>query len=206
MGDVSQSTEVEDRGPSPFDRPEASPRGRIPILGFLDRVFLWLPNETKPGVWAVGLVLLRQATLPWIVMLTPAVALALASPGLLDRVRQNRMPGWSGMAAAILAFGSIALVEGLSRYAFVRRASQRGRAIVIFTAVIVAAELLISHGRLYTMVWMTASEVLASVALYESLRRRLAPGVIVPAIIAAQTAIYVVAPQFFMLPVVQGAH
>jgi hypothetical protein len=206
MDEIAHRFSVRDRGPSPFDRPITSSRPRIPILVFLDRVFLWLPNDSEPGFWAVCLVLLRQAILPWVVMLTPVVGVALAKPGLFDRLRQRPIPGWAGLAFAALIFGSIALIEELSRYAFVRRAEQPRRAIIIFTAALVAGELLIFHDRLYTIAWISAAEILASVALYAALQRRLRPLIIVPAIIVVHTAIYVIAPQVLSASPVPGVH
>src|SRR5215472_17215409 len=105
-----------------------------PLLKFLDATFLWLPDDKSPGFAAVGLFLVCQVTLPFILVLAPCVPLVLLARGNLAQVlNPASMPGWVGIALVTLLFGGVATVQELSRYAFVRHAERPLRALILFT-------------------------------------------------------------------------
>ena len=170
-----------------------------PVLRFLDRVFLWLPNDSAPGIPAIGLYLLRQVTLPFALMLAPFAILALVTPkfDLLSLMASNSGLTWSIVA---FAFGCMALVQELGRYAFVRRAAAPMRAAAIFTAVTVAVALLFYHDQLYTSGWMIAAQLAASTAIVYALRYRPYIFAVIAALIVGQTAVNVTAPRLFRPP------
>jgi hypothetical protein len=171
-----------------------------PVAEFLDRVFLWLPNDSAPGIPAVGLYLLRQVTLPFVLMLAPFVILALLAPpkfNFLSLTSSNTAFTWSIVA---FAFGCMALVQELGRYAFVRRAELPVRAAAIFNAVTVTVILIFYHDHLYTCIWMIAAQLAASAAIVYALRYRPYIVAVVAALVVAQTAVNVTAPRFFRPP------
>jgi hypothetical protein len=169
-----------------------------PAPTFLERIFLWLPNEAAPGFLAVCLVLLRQAILPFVLMLAPFVLIALLSPQILAHLGHGAgAPKWQILSVVPFAFGCFALVQELGRYSFVRRAEQPLRAISIFTATTVVAILLVYHTHLYTCLWMTAAQLAASAALVYVLPYRRYIPVVIAILIVGQTAIDVNAPGLF---------
>ena len=95
-----------------------------------DRLFLWVPNAGKPGVGAFLIGLVRQCTLPFVLMALILILLAPVS-------RQLAPPNPIGVA---IGLGSFVVFEELARYAFVRRAEKRVRAMVIFTLATIAVE------------------------------------------------------------------
>jgi hypothetical protein len=167
-----------------------------PLLRVLDRVFLWLPNDRSPGVAAVGLYLVRQVFLPIAIIIAPIMMLMLISgSGLM--LNPAAMPKWNGEAIVAILFGAIALVQELSRYAFVRRAERPLRSLIIFTVVVVACILIVYHDRFYTPAWMIAAQLAASAVIFFGLRRRELIPFVLAGLIVCQTAIDVTAPQLF---------
>jgi hypothetical protein len=206
MGEVAQYSTVRMRGLSPFS-PSAMPSTtRLPFPVFLGRIFLWLPDERTPGALAIGLILARQAILPIVLILTPIFVLAAADPDLLDELSHHSLPRWTGAAATIVAFGAIALVEELNRYAFVRRAEQPRRAILMFTALAVIIELFICHGRPFMFAWLIVSEFAASAALYAVRAGGRPLALIVPTIVVLHTTILLTAPKVFPEPPFLAIH
>ena len=181
-------------------RPELEPelragRLRYPIEAFLDGLLLWLPNEDAPGFWAVCLSLLRQAVLPFFFVLGPVCAYMLLFRSVsLKALLPGAAPGSIKGLIPICIFGSIALVQELSRYAFVRRASNPTRSVALFAAVVVACMVIVYHDHPYTLAWMITAQLGASAAVigvrtYWSWR-----ALIVTVIVVCQTAISCIMP------------
>jgi hypothetical protein len=169
-----------------------------PVLKFLDGVFLWLPNDRSPGVGAVALYLVRQALLTIAVVVAPLIVLMLlAGTSAGKMLNPAAMPPWLGESVVALCFGAFALVQELSRYAFVRHAERPARSLVVFTGVVVVCILIFDHDRLYTPAWMIAWQLATSAVLYFALRRRELIGFVVAGLIACQTLVDVTAPQLF---------
>jgi hypothetical protein len=172
-----------------------------PLLKFLDRLFLWLPNDHAPGFPAVCLFLLRQFTLAPILMVGPLVVGMLVSPraNLVGDV--GKTPGW--VMAAFIAV-CMALVQELGRYSFVRHAERPLRSLAVFTAVTLTIVLLMYHDRLYTVTWAAMAQLAASAAIFYGLQYRKYIAALIAAIIIGHTAVYAIAPQFFR-PAAQAA-
>jgi hypothetical protein len=180
-------------------RPPLRPGVNNPALVFLDRVFLWIPNENAPGFPAIGMALIRQTVLPFFLMLTPIVLLALINPSQFAQLRHTDS-SWMLSGIMALVFGSVSLVQELSRYSFVRRADNPFRAILIFDTVTITFILLLFHNHIYTMAWMIALEVGASAAIYYVAQQRKDIIFVVSAVIISHASINIFAPQFFKMP------
>jgi len=160
---------------------------------FLDKVFLWLPDAEAPGFRAIGLVLLRQALLPLVVMLVPIVVVAIVmvklhmtsfNPGAAGYA----IPSWWVASILPFGFGAMNLVQELNRYGFVRQAERPVRAVSIFSSVAIVVSLLLSHNSLIAVLGAIATQVIASAALIFALDyRKYIAGVLV-ALIAVHTA------------------
>jgi hypothetical protein len=161
-------------------------------------VFLWIPKDQAPGVGAVCLFLLRQITLPLVLMIGPFVLWEAVAPAKFDPLRHmSSMPGWATAIIVPLIFGCIIFVQELGRYSFVRKAERPLRALAVFTAVVIVCILVLNHDRLYTMVWMICAQLAASGVLFYGLHYRRYIYAIILAIVIGHTAIFVTAPQFF---------
>jgi hypothetical protein len=170
----------------PGGAPDASARGPLNIL---DRVFLGIPNEREPGALAIVVFMARQyaftaatvlcVLIGWLSSGGPAAG-AKAADGL-------------GLTRAF-AFAPLIIFEELGRYAFVRRAERPLRALIVFTAPIVAICALFDLNDLYGLAWEAGSSVLASAVLYWGLRYRGHLPYVVAALMAAHMAIFMAAP------------
>jgi hypothetical protein len=187
---------IEPRKPD-IGRRRAVGASQTPLAKFLEAVFLWLPKEQSPGFGAVCLALLRQAVLSPILMLGPFVAYRLTSG---DSSLKSLLPGTmtTGKAVILLAYSCacFALVQELCRYAFIRRAANPAGSALLFGAVVTVCSVIVYHDSPYTLAWMTAAQVGASVAM---LCTRIYPNrrtFIVAAIVVCQTAAAVAMPQW----------
>ena len=109
----------------------AAPQSKSRVLAELaDRVFLWVPNAATPGAGAFLISLVRQCTLPF--LLIGAVLLALSPI--------TRTLGPSSPIALVIGLGSFVIFEELARYSFVRRAARPVRAIMLFTVLTILVE------------------------------------------------------------------
>jgi hypothetical protein len=165
-----------------------------PLLGILDRVFLWIPNERAPGFPAVCVFLLRQTIAPLVLIVGLFAVFALAMPkaNLIDRM--GKAPS-SIFVLLLVVLLSIDAVQELNRYAFVRRADRPARALIVFTAAAIGFVIVFYHDNLYALCAAIVAQVAASAAMFYGLRfRRYIAGVIV-AIIIGHTAVYAIAAQ-----------
>ena len=157
---------------APPKPPAAAPSN--PIVKFFDRVFLWLPNEQSPG-FLCGLPV-SGAPDPAADCLAAGasyVVLALFAPANFNPLQHSSTsPNWYVVLIVPFALACIALVQELSRYAFVRRANNPVRAVSIFTAVVIASLLIVYHDSLYTCAWTIAAQLAASAAIIYALRYR----------------------------------
>ena len=190
---------------APPKPPAAAPSN--PIVKFFDRVFLWLPNEQSPGFLAVCLYLVRQTLLPIALLLAPYAVLALFAPANFNPLQHSSTsPNWYVVLIVPFALACIALVQELSRYAFVRRANNPVRAVSIFTAVVIASLLIVYHDSLYTCAWTIAAQLAASAAIIYALRYRPYIHAAVVGLIICQTAVNVTAPGLFQPPQAAATH
>jgi hypothetical protein len=162
-------------------------------VGLLKGLFLWIPEAEAPGVLAVLVYLLRQATFPLLLVLGPMLAFILTT---------HAMPRLDQLVTPIMAFvfGCMALIQELNRYAFVRSAEKPLRAMTIFCAVTICGIVVIYHSYPYTMAWSIAAQLAASAALLWGLRQGIRVPVLLAALVTAQTLVSITAPQFFRPP------
>jgi hypothetical protein len=181
---------------TPGCKPKVAPAPVNPVERALDRVFLWLPNEQKPGFSAVFVVALRQAVLPLILMLGLFAVGGISLKSLLPGSPQTG----AGVILTAYVVGSIALVQELSRYAFIRRADIPVKSALLFAAVVMVSIVVVFHDAPYTMAWMAAAQGAASLAM---LFTRVFKGQrmwIVAAIVVCQTVLAVAMPQWTPRP------
>ena len=159
-----------------------------------DRLFLWVPNARRPGIGAFLLGLLRECTLPFVLM-------SLLLLGLAPFSRQLSPPNPIGVA---IGLGSFVLFEELARYAFVRRAEKRVRAIAIFTVATILVECVTYYNPhlspLHNLIRRAPSwlvHISAGVALYWALTDRRRVLAVVSGLIVLHTAFDVGTVQFF---------
>ena len=159
-----------------------------------DRVFLWVPNARKPGIGAFLLGLLRESTLPFLFMGLVLLAISPIS-------RELAPPNPIGVA---IGLGSFVLFEELARYAFVRGAEKRVRAIVIFTVATILIECVTYYNphlpllhNLFRRAPSWCVHAGAGVALYWALQDRGRVVAVVSALIVAHTAFDVGTVQLF---------
>jgi hypothetical protein len=184
----------------PIAPPKAAP-GRPPrvdpanpFLKVLDRVFLWIPNDHAPGIPAVGLFLIRQFTLPLILMIAPVLVFLVAAPNANLVEGLGKMPNW---LLPPFMMGSIALVQELGRYSFVRNADRPVRSLSVFTAAAIAFVLLMYHDNLARLGLALVAQFAAGAAIFYGLRYRRWIALIVAAIVVGHTAVYMAAPDLF---------
>jgi hypothetical protein len=163
------------------------------LFSFLDRVLVWIPRDRKPGGLAIALFLLRITILPWLFALGPFVLAAIVSPTVLAAFRQHgpRSPA-AGLAAVVLIFGSIALVEELGRYGFVRNAERPFRALALFAVLTSLILTAIFHDHPSTMIWLIGTEVATSAVLYCGMLHQKSFGLLVTVNVICHTALFLV--------------
>jgi hypothetical protein len=147
--------------PQPL-KPVSTAPGARGVLHWLDRLFLGIPNEREPGALAVLVFFIRQYAFE-------GVALLLFTTYLLSGTNRT---GGSGDLMRVLTFSPLIVFEELGRYSFVRRADRPLRALIVFTAPIVAISALVDRSDLLAFAWEAGWSLLASAALYWGLRHR----------------------------------
>jgi len=171
--------------------PPSAPLG-VPKVSFLERMFLWIPDERAPGIPALGLALMRQAFLPFILAIVPIVITTVVGLLFIARLpRAQQAPFLDASGGALIACQ--VLILELNRYAFVRRADDPAKGLLLITGVQIAVGLLISHAWLYTMAWQLAVQLAAAGALYLGLRVRRRIGVIILMIVLGHTVVDIAA-------------
>ena len=152
--------------------------GASSVVRFLDRLLLWIPNETSPGFLALCLSAVRILAVP---MATVAVLLTLTNASA-------NSPGLAWSSAAIWGVRLICspVIHELCRYSFVRHASRPLRAAAIFACFFVLLDVLLMHTAV-SVITNVCVELIASAGILFSLNyRRLVPVVI--AVLAATDA------------------
>ena len=144
---------------------------RLPA--WLDYWLFWIPGSRKPGLLAFALFLLRVTVWP---MVLSFLVLAPFAAGL---------PRHPLLAISVMLAFSV-LVEECGRYGFARKAEKSIRALVLFTALIIAVE---------TAVYWRAS---VSVAVNIGLR---APSMLVH-MVASTALLYALRHRARLLPIV----
>lgn len=147
---------------SPIVDPKAAspPRPLLSRLAHaLDLVLVNVPDDSDPGLPALGLVLIRLIAATLTAVLLPAGVLLASTPdapALLDRL---------GPSVVLVAF---ALVLELNRYGFVRRAEAPKDALILFTTMTLCtfmAALIASGAPLVATLAVAVAEIAASSAL-----------------------------------------
>ncbi len=162
-----------------------------PILKFLDRLLLWLPNERSPGLPAVGLFLVRQVMLPMVLLIGPLIVAGLAFPNTNLTQVFSKAPAWPAALFIFLCFGS---VQELGRYSFVRRADRPLRSLIIFTITTIMFVVIVYHDEHYRMGFGIAGQIVASGVLFYATRHRKYIVPILLAIIVSDVALYMIVP------------
>lgn len=125
--------------------------------------------------------------------LRPFVLAAIVSPTVLAAFRQHGPSSpTAGLAAVVLIFGSIALVEELGRYGFVRNAERPFRALALFAVLTSLILTAIFHDHPSTMIWLIGTEVATSAVLYYGMLHQKSFGLLVAVNVICHTALFLV--------------